>query len=514
MNLGYRLSKESFLMLLAFVVFFCVTCYKLTYAPLWFDETIEYWYSKTFIGGIPFGSPPNMYQRIVSTFQPPLYNFLMYFWLKVSSSEFWFRFFGVLMGFAGNVAIYKSVQRIGNSYIAVLAVLFTSFIGQMVYYWQEAAEYCLMLGTLCWTVYFFIAFIKKQTLNNIIGLTISSILAVYSQYGAAFLVSSVLMTAYIYALIKREKSVILEISITYIVAFITTALPLVFLFLLKQIEYQQNTIGEAQGALFEVNIFYDIIKNFAVVVCVNLFPETSAAAIAFTFIFISCGIVVLVFSKKAYARCLVIVNITTYIFYYISVKAGLYSYGNFGGRYCLFFIPLWVVSVFSFGIEITELLQQKFVKIKKIRQIAMSIAIVTIVCYMIFSWNKSLKNNWIKEDMRGAVRKWIECDANTSQTIVFYGGCPAFSYYIRHSDVYNSDIEDKVTYMPWHEGKTLQFYTDYVDSIYGTEWPEEVYFIASHTNGDIYTIAEAFTTRGYSEEILFEHDGGILVRFR
>lgn len=83
----------------AFTFFFLVTCYKLTNAPLWYDETIEYWYSKVMVGSLPWDSMnsvdshfENMYQRIVSTFQPPLYNFLMYFWLKISSTEWWFRF--------------------------------------------------------------------------------------------------------------------------------------------------------------------------------------------------------------------------------------------------------------------------------------------------------------------------------------------------------------------------------------------------------------------------------------
>ena len=282
--------------------------------------------------------------------------------------------------------------------------------------------------------------------------------------------------------------------------------------MLKQIEYQQITISMSQGAIFEVNIVFDIIKNFAVVVCVNLFPGSAVLASLFALVFVVSGMVVLVFSKKAYARSLVIVNVTTYLFYYISVKTSIYSYGNFGGRYCLFFIPLWVISVFCFGTEIAELLQNKFKKIKNPRRIMLATSIVMVACYMIYSWNSSIKNNWIKEDMRGAVSKWIECDAEKSNTIVYYGGCPAFSYYIRHSDAYTDHMEDRVTYMPWHAGKTVEFYTEYVDSVYGTEWPEEVYFIASHTGDDKHTIVEAFANKGYSKEILFDHDDGFLVR--
>ena len=182
MNIKSKINTEKLLMYAAFIFFFLITCYKLTYAPLWYDETVEWWYSKILIGALPFptycSNDINMYERIISTFQPPLYNILMYFWLKVSSSEFWFRFFGVVMGFMGNVAIYKSVKKIGNGYIAALSVFFTSCVSRLLMYWQECAEYCLMLGTLCWTVYFFISFIKEPSHKNIIFLTIFLIIPI------------------------------------------------------------------------------------------------------------------------------------------------------------------------------------------------------------------------------------------------------------------------------------------------------------------------------------------------
>ena len=78
--------RESILLGGVFLLFLIISTYKLTNASLWFDESIEYWYSKIMVGELPFESSGtvNMYQRIISTFQPPLYNVLMYFWLKIS----------------------------------------------------------------------------------------------------------------------------------------------------------------------------------------------------------------------------------------------------------------------------------------------------------------------------------------------------------------------------------------------------------------------------------------------
>ena len=72
------------------IIYFIVACYKLTYASLWFDEAIEFYYSSHLFssnvpvpGGQNFPQDGNMYQKIIVTFQPPLYNFLMFFWLKI-----------------------------------------------------------------------------------------------------------------------------------------------------------------------------------------------------------------------------------------------------------------------------------------------------------------------------------------------------------------------------------------------------------------------------------------------
>ena len=65
----------------------------LTTSGLWYDEAIEYFYSKYMTGTIPVGMPQteNMYERICFTYQPPLYNLLMYLWLSVFDSESTFR---------------------------------------------------------------------------------------------------------------------------------------------------------------------------------------------------------------------------------------------------------------------------------------------------------------------------------------------------------------------------------------------------------------------------------------
>lgn len=508
-----RLMIERIVTGFAFAFFFLVTCYKLTNAPLWFDETVEYWYSKVMIGPLPWESSGNMYQRIVSTFQPPLYNFLMYFWLKISDTEWWFRFFGVVMGFIGNLGIYKSVKKVGNSYIAAIAVMFSSCIYQLVYYWQECAEYCLMLGTLCWTIYFFLCVVEERTTKNIILFTISAILPVFSQYGAAFPVLTMLLVTYAFVVIKKEKGGVIRISISYIVAFVVAAIPLFFFFLIKQMENQQGGEIQAKVLSFEGNIVKDFFSSLKTVVKWNLFSYYGDQfAVIFIIVSVIAIIAMFILSKKNYVKILGLVNIATWILYYFAVKIGIYSYGSFGSRYDLFFLPLWIVTIFCLGIEIYETLKVKCSgKFDCLKYYYAGICLCMVICFIYLGWTSKIQNNWNKENMRDPVKKWISEGAEDSNTIVYYAGGSGFSYYLRQYDGYKEELENNVNYMYWYRNKSVEEYTEYVNSIYGKEWPNEVYIIGSHTRDDFNTLITAFTDRGWQRTDLYDSNG-FLVR--
>ena len=176
---------EWVLVFSAFAVFLFVALHRLTHSSLWLDEAIEFWYSRVMTGTLPFENGAqttyNMLQRINATFQPPLYNVLMFFWLQVSDSEWWFRFSGVVLGLVGMIGLYCTVMRISSSrFLSAGCVLAASFMPRLVYYWQECAEYPLMLACLFWAAYFWVDLLRKPARRNIIGLTVLSVLSVYS----------------------------------------------------------------------------------------------------------------------------------------------------------------------------------------------------------------------------------------------------------------------------------------------------------------------------------------------
>lgn len=521
--IAIKRQKELIVTGAAFTFFLLLACYKLTNASLWFDETIEYWYSKILVGNLPYayaeaGRGSTMYERIISTYQPPLYNILMYFWLKINDSEWWFRFFGVVMGFLAMIGIYKSVNKLSNPYLASLAVFFSSTIYKLVYFWQECAEYCLMLATLCWAIYFWIALLQKVDKRNIILFTIAAIFPVYSQYGAAFPVLGMILVATVVILLKKDKKDILIMSASYIIALVAAAIPLYFLFIKKQIIKQQGGAVGMPTITFSDGFLKDIFNSIHTTFRDNLFPSYNDASVRiFLIIALVLMIVSLIFGKIKTVKWIILANIAAYFCYYLAVKAGLYSYGQFGGRYGLFFIPAWIILNFAIGIDIFSLLATASRTIFKwrlsdLRYIFIGVCLCQVLCYAINSWTNDLQDNWLKEDIRGVVNEWYEQDAYHSPTLVYYGADSGFAYYVRQNENYNESMESAIHYMQWYRNKSVDEYTSYLDSVYGDTWPEDIYIVASHTRDDLDTLIESFISRKYTQEELYNYSGGKLIR--
>lgn len=362
-----------------------------------------------------------------------------------------------------------------------------------------------MLGTLFWAIYAFVCLSEIQSVKNIVLFTILSILPVYSQYGAVFPIAAMLIAAFIHVLLQKDKKNILTITISYLTALVFAAIPLFYFFAIKQIRNQQNE--NIRTTIFKVdgNIFTDMFRSFKEIVSWNLFSYyDKKVSTVFSWIFIICVVLFLIISKKAHVKMLAVTNMITWIMYYFAVKLNMYSFGSFGSRYNLFFIPLWLVSIFCFGYQIYDLLKAIVdKKYKVLLFLYAGICLALIVCFMVSSWTRKLKYNWDKrEDMRLAVNTWLEVGAQDSHTIVYYAGDSGFAYYLREKEGYSPDMENNVAYMPRMKDRTAEEYTDYIKSLYGDRWPNEIYIIGTHVKEDINTIVSAFTDRGYSREDL------------
>ncbi len=124
---------------LVFLFYIFMMMYRLTYSPLWFDEHIEHLISQMSL------TNGEMYQNIIITFQPPLYNFIMHFWLMLGTGDFWFRLFNVILGIVVGASIYVTVRRLYSFKAATFAVALLAVCYQYIYCVQECSEYQLMV---------------------------------------------------------------------------------------------------------------------------------------------------------------------------------------------------------------------------------------------------------------------------------------------------------------------------------------------------------------------------------
>ena len=260
MNVKNILKKryDIILLIIGIIMFMLINTYKITNASLWYDEGIEYWYSK---GGImPMGiGGGGFFDRVRNTYQPPLYNILMFLWLKIMDNEFWFRFFGVVVGAIGMIFLYKTVRFITkNILVPILVIIFATFIFRQVYYYQEAAEYCLLMPLMYFSIYSFLKYTKDINLKNLIQMAISFVLPLWTQYGSAFPIIVMAITTFIITLKQKNMNIIKNMIIIYTICIIVFGGLLYFLFL--RFNYKSNHFIPFN---FHINIIYDFFESIA-----------------------------------------------------------------------------------------------------------------------------------------------------------------------------------------------------------------------------------------------------------
>lgn len=514
-NKGYT-EQEKFFIGVAFAFFIVISVYKLTNASLWFDEAVEYWYSKILVGNLPYSVTfdnvvsSNMYERIITTYQPPLYNFLLYFWLKISDSVWWFRFFGIVMGFVSMLGIFKSVKlSTRKANVASLAVIMSSCVYQLLYYWQECAEYCLMLASLCWCIYFWIKCIKDLSRKNIVIFTIAAIIPIYSQYGAIFPIVSLTVSLLVYCILKKNIKRLVDATVSFIGALVFAGLPLYLFFVKKQMLHQQGGSIELVPITFDGNIISDAWGKLHTVFrwCLASVYSIESSKIILCILLI-CFIFVVIKGDEL-CHYLVVVNVLTWVMYYLAVKTGVYAYGGYGGRYSLFLIPMWIISdvIIIYQLYCVNGNLKYFCECKSIYT---GVMLVLCTSFCMLNWTQQIRDNWEKEDNAVVVSKWFEANAQESNTLVYYGANPGFSYYIRQNKSFSDSIEDNVTYMSWDRDKTQEEYAEYIKEIYGTEWPNELYIVATHFRDDLNTLIRVFTDSGYIREDIYSRNGMLI----
>lgn len=519
-------------MLIAFVMVL-MSCYylsHLTVSGLWYDEGIEYFYSKYMVGSLPIGGYwENMYRRVCFTMQPPLYNILMYFWLLFFDTEFGFRFAGVFTTFVGGVGLYCSLRKTTNMTMALVGLFVYLSSASVVFYAMECAEYNLLLCMECWMLYFFISSIYEEEWRkrkkSLMGFYIFATMSIYSQYGAVFLIIALFIALLsVYARRKDTTSIKWLVGLG-IITFVVAIVPLWFLFVQKQIALQGSSSVD-HHPVFVKNLFYSIVVSLSNSMSWIFNRESidnggmTAVVNVMVLVSVACSLFA-VFQKKSkgiYKACIVALIVSWGAFFFASAYS-YYAYNGFldtfgceniirGSRYILFFAPLLIFTL-TVGVY---LFCNSFCSKDYFKKIILVGAVAVPLVFYVRLWLQKVE---IKDDVRETTLTWIKSGGYRSHTLVQEWAAGAFYFYFSHSPIFCKETADRIimTYMEIRKTDTKSM-SAYLESL-GTFSYSDLYYVGSRTMpgspNNLELIKETFKQKGYNVETVGEEKNSVVL---
>lgn len=430
--------KDEIIVITTFSFFLFMMLYNLMHSALWNDEWVEYRYSQaSIING-------DLYKKIISTFQPPLYNFVMHFWLNISQSLVWFRLFNVLLGIISAGFLFSTVKKLCNKYIACVTLVVLAVCYRWIYCIQECSEYTLMLLGLFAAIYFYVCVEEKFTYPKMCAFILSCIVAIYSQYGAAFVVLPLLLFFYFGNILDKENSVKKKVVITssYLISLVCFAVPLYVYFLKKQM--QNNEISEHAIAL-NWSMLAELPVKLGQMIG-YFFNQTEGAwsviwGIA-SIVLIGGMIAVLKKGISCIKRSLILSLLLAYGLHFILVELQVYamthpgSSAGFFARYSYFYMPLLSVVLPVILYEISKY------NLKNIKKVIIGICGAFIIilsssfCDTMQNWNKAL------DDVFAEI--WIENEGWKDTTYLISLEKSGLYHYLSETEGYKEEYLESV----------------------------------------------------------------------
>ncbi len=529
--------KSIIFLILPFLVYFLVATYKLSEPSLWVNECLQRHYA--------IQNFEDFYFLVSRTsFQSPLYPFILSLWIKVNDGVFWMRFLSVLFGFFGAIGFYKSVKEVSGQNLALFSVIVYSCVFRLIYNFQEVTEYAFMIGNMCWAAYYFIKTLKNMDIKNIVLFNIFGALSFASQYSALIVIMAFSFFLFLKAVINKNIQEVKNIIVSYIINLTFVCLPIYHFYMKTQLPvvFDKNNVFNVP---INQNIFWDFYQGFIQTVKYNFFPNLTYETneifmnfhvpdivvniLAYLFLIVlTISVVRLLKSKRnriiiismvkkpKSEKSMIIVyliwsSILSWCIYYSLVKAGLYSYGEFGFRWGIFITPLWlltaIVTISDFLTELGLSYSKLFLKIGKI----LSYSIVFLTAIYCFTGVYGVYKHWEKEDTKGMVQRWYEIEGYKEKTILYYGAKYGFMYYLEKDPRFDESYKNNIVKIPWVEDGDYYEFRAIISKLLDNNFNFPVIYLCfAHTGDDMHTILLLFKDKGYKVSIIYdEHDAVI-----
>ncbi|RLC83794.1 MAG: hypothetical protein DRI79_13630 [Chloroflexi bacterium] len=499
------LDRKYVSLVLVLLIAFALRMWDIDARSLWFDEAFEYWSAN-----VDFAQ---LYQTVLTAYQPPLYTYLLHLWLNFGIEAIWLRFLSVVLSMLGLVGMLTWGCRLFGLRGALVAGIIMAVLPPEIRYAQEAAEYALMECLLVWGLNFLHYTFKSPSWKIWVSWGLLSVLSVCSHYGATIVVISVEVITFLENLLSNRKDN-LSRQVAIALFSIMLAIPILAYFLPNQIRRQLPVLVPSMPfSMMELEKFVlsmgDTFLFHLVGWPFSSLPKWLGQTVIY--VILAFSVVILIRSSSEAQRRTLVWFLGTYVAYFVTVEAGLYAYGNYGFRYALILSPLFILVA-------TAVINQ-FVQWK--RTLESFVLLLTIVGLAVYSLpNRTVSQvtrggqPWPEtEDLREVTECWIEYRNENAITYVYYGALPAFRYYIR---LYG--LESNYPLPPtWYSSCWAQTSDEYCSSngVFYGEWfrsfspeekrlsiqrtlghmPEQFWLIFSHVSGN----EDEVILRGLSE---------------
>ena len=176
-----RITKYGLALLAIVLIGLFLRVYQLGTQSLWYDDAYTIWISKLAV--------PQMVQITAGNVHPPLYYFLLHYWMMVfGTSASAVRLLPALFGVLAIPMIYVVGRQLFNKEAGLVGALILALSSFNIRYSQVTTVYSLMVFLALLSMYFFWRFLQRSTLALSAGYVLSTVLLLYSHYYGVFVV--------------------------------------------------------------------------------------------------------------------------------------------------------------------------------------------------------------------------------------------------------------------------------------------------------------------------------------
>ena len=165
----------------------------------WLDEAVQVWASRD------FGIKDLLFEYMKGDFNPPLFHFLLHFWIKIfGDSEVSVRMPSVILGVGSIWLVYKTAVLLfhlggvhaNTSKVFWLSALLLATSPLHIYYSQEARMYSLTCFSVLLMIWRFLIWQKKESFKNGLFLGTSLVFMGFSHYLTLLVLPAMLIFIY------------------------------------------------------------------------------------------------------------------------------------------------------------------------------------------------------------------------------------------------------------------------------------------------------------------------------